>query len=175
MLLAACCWLQSCTSAGVVALSSHACSPQDEPRSTFSVCRHITAQAATDGSAQQQQQPASAAAIDGSMKICVHAVGAAVYLVDAHSTADKPGLQELPSRTLAAAASGTSISTPSVEGAAAAAGANVSDWSAAAEPGLEELTRSAAGADEAQASTGLLRMLALYLDLGLDMDIEVRQ
>jgi len=29
---------------------------------------------------QQQQQPS--AAIDGSMKICVHAVGAAVYLVE---------------------------------------------------------------------------------------------
>lgn len=95
------------------------------------------------------------------MTIAVHAVGAAVYLIDAHGAADTASSQASPGA--AEAAPGISIPT----GAAAAEAS-----AAAADAAAGDAGDAAAGSAARQA--GLLRMLALYLDCGVDMEMEVR-
>lgn len=118
-------------------------------------CRHILIQASRHDAADD-----SPAAPVGSMTIAVHAVGAAVYLIDAHAAAGSSG-QDVPGT--AEGAPGISIPT----GPAADAGA-----AAAAADSLSGSMDDAAGAAAAQG--GLLRMLALYLDCGLDMEMKVQ-
>jgi hypothetical protein len=90
------------------------------------------------------------------MTIAVHAVGAAVYLIDAHTAAEGGSGQD--TAGVAEAVPGISIPTGSTADAAGAAGSAASSTDEAA-----------AGAAQA----GLLRMLALYLDCGLDMEMKV--
>lgn len=99
------------------------------------------------------------------MTIAVHAVGAAVYLIDAHAAAgggaagaEAPGAQE-------AAAPGTSIP---MAGAAESGSAGNAEGAAAGQS-----WDSADSAGGARNKAGLLRMLALYLDCGVDMEMQV--
>lgn len=114
-------------------------------------CRHILIQAS-----RAEAADAAPAAPVGSMTIAVHAVGAAVYLIDAHAAADAGSGQD--TAGAAEAVPGISIPTGSAAGAAA-------DNSRTATGSVDE----AAGAAQA----GLLRMLALFLDCGLDMEMKV--
>lgn len=116
----------------------------------LAVCRHILIQAS-----RAEAADAAPAAPVGSMTIAVHAVGAAVYLIDAHAAADGGSGQD----TAGAAEAVPGISVPTGSAAVAA------DDSRTASGSVDE----AAGAAQA----GLLRMLALYLDCGLDMEMKV--
>lgn len=118
------------------------------------MCRHILIQASR--AEAHQEAPAAPA---GSMTIAVHAVGAAVYLIDAHGAADAAGSQASPG----AAEAAPGISIPTGSDAAEASSAAAAD--AAAE--------GAGAAGSAERHAGLLRMLALYLDCGLDMEMKV--
>ena len=116
------------------------------------MCRHILIQASR--AEAHEEAPAAPA---GSMTIAVHAVGAAVYLIDAHGAADAASSQASPGA--AEAAPGISIPT----------GTGAADASAAA------ADAAADDAGSAERHAGLLRMLALYLDCGLDMEMKVRR
>lgn len=124
-------------------------------------CRHILIQASR---AEAHEEPA--AAPTGSMTVAVHAVGAAVYLIDAHAAADA-GSQASPG----AAEAAPGISIPTGPAAAdATASVDAAAAAAAAEGGAGEV--GSAGSTAVQQG-GLLRMLALYLDCGLDMEMKV--
>lgn len=102
------------------------------------------------------------------MTIAVHAVGAAVYLIDAHAAAgvgaagaEAPGAQE-------AAAPGISIP---MAGAAESGSAGIAEGAAAGQSW--DSADSADSAGGARDKAVLLRMLALYLDCGVDMEMQV--
>jgi hypothetical protein len=158
--------------------------PEETLRLRNKAGRHILMQAATEP--YQSQQPAAPAA--GSMSIAMHAVGAAVYLIDAHP----PGSASAHEASAAAAAAsggiahGTSIPV-APEGPAASSAAQAADpasvaaahgtsFASAASLPPGEAAAAAAEAGSSSSSSGksdILRMLAVYLDLGLNMTIKV--
>jgi hypothetical protein len=123
------------------------------------------------------------------MDISLHAVGAAVYLIDAHTAADQPAMQETPSGRASPAAVGTSIPASTAEqeqqqqqrpSSADSSSRGCSGCGAAEEAGDEELPAAegvAAAAGDGGEGSGrggeMLRMLGLYLDLGLEVHMQV--
>jgi hypothetical protein len=92
------------------------------------------------------------------MTIALQAVGAAVYLIDAHAAA---GAGDADMQGTAEAAPGISVPTGSGKGVAEAA--------AGAAGSMDD------AASDTRAQAGVLRMLALNLDCGLDMQMKVRR
>eukprot|EP00878_Enallax_costatus_P018255 GHUV01019211.1.p1 GENE.GHUV01019211.1~~GHUV01019211.1.p1 ORF type:complete len:760 (+),score=304.75 GHUV01019211.1:378-2657(+) len=113
-----------------------------------------------------EQQPAPAAT--GSMAISVHAVGAAVYLIDAHSAAEQPTLLDLHGGRTTASALGAAAPPTEMQGQQQGEDTAVMTTDSA-KGGSSTSLSDAEGRQQAE----LLRMLAMYLDLGLDMTLEV--
>lgn len=129
--------------------------------------RRIFSKSARSQYATEQQSPPPAA---GSMTISVHAVGAAVYLVDAHSAAEQPTLLDI----------NAGRTTPHALKPAAAPAAGVQgqqegddDAGVVHSDNVKGGSNASLGDAEGRQQTELLRMLAMYLDLGLDMKLEV--
>jgi hypothetical protein len=150
-------------------------------------CRHIFSRKGAGSHASSGQQAAAAPAA-GSMDISLHAVGAAVYLIDAHTAAERQPMQETASGRTSPAAAGISIPTSSEPrqrpGSADSSSRGCSGCGAAEEGDgdADELRQPAESVkaaegdteDGARRSAEMLRMLGLYLDLGLEVHIQVR-
>lgn len=143
--------------------------------------RHILIQASRAEANDDKAPPGPA----GSMTIAVHAVGAAVYLIDAHAAAAAAaaasgGTQDMPG--VVEATPGTSVPTTPLGSTGGAAGAETGSATGQGGPGDASAVGAAAEAGEAaeasgrvtdDTQSGLLRMLALYLDCGVDMEMQV--
>jgi vacuolar protein sorting-associated protein 13A/C len=154
--------------------------PEEALRLRNKAGRHIAVQAATQP--HELEQPPGPA--QGAMSIAVHAVGAAVYLIDAHAAGGGAGSQDGMAVASAAAgaaaglAHGTSIPTP-VRSASDSADAG-GDAAAALADASSSATAAAAAAaavpqpelSSSKRSSDVLRMLALYLDLGMSMQMQ---
>lgn len=120
-------------------------------------CRHILIQASRSDAAEE-----APAAPVGSMTIALHAVGAAVYLIDARAGAAASSGQDIPGTAEAA----PGISVPTGPAGAPEAADAVGPFAESASGSMDTTAVEVQG--------GLLRMLALYLDCGLDMEMKVR-
>lgn len=112
------------------------------------------------------------------MTMSVHAVGAAIYLVDAHSAAEQPTLQDVQAGRATASAFSVDDAAPSSEVQVAQhSSSNDEPGASDAEPGDNDVpdTSSAAVAGDVGCArqAEVLRMLAMYLDLGLGITLEV--
>lgn len=144
-------------------------------------CRHIFSRKGAGGHSSSGQQPAAPPAA-GSIDISLNAVGAALYLIDAHTGADRPAMQETASGRASPAAVGTTIPTSTEQpellqqqrpGSADSSSRGCSGCGAAEEEADEGVAAAAGGGDGGGRSAEMLRMLGLYLDLALDMHMQV--